>query len=97
MKAWRLAGILALGSVLGGCATVQPYDFTEFHKTPPRSILIVPVVNRSLDVDAAMTLRDSDAERFVDVVHRIGIEPFKSSVYGNPDQKSTDRLAALAA
>lgn len=53
MKAWMLAGVLALASVLGGCATVQPYDFTEFHKTPPRSILIVPVVNRSLDVDAA--------------------------------------------
>jgi sulfite reductase (NADPH) hemoprotein beta-component len=27
--------------------------------------------------------RDSDAERFVDVVHRIGIAPFKERVYGN--------------
>jgi sulfite reductase (NADPH) hemoprotein beta-component len=26
--------------------------------------------------------RDSDAERFVDVVHRLGIEPFKDRVYG---------------
>ena len=26
--------------------------------------------------------RDSDAERFVDVVHRLGIEPFKERVYG---------------
>ena len=35
--------------------------------------------------------RDSDAERFVDVVHRIGVEPFKEAVYGKPDQKSPRR------
>ncbi|MEO8144748.1 MAG: nitrite/sulfite reductase [Betaproteobacteria bacterium] len=48
-------------------------------------------------IDTYLERRDSDAERFVDVVHRIGIEPFKTGVYGNPDQKSTDRLAAVAA
>jgi sulfite reductase (NADPH) hemoprotein beta-component len=32
--------------------------------------------------------RDSDAERFVDVVHRIGIQPFKERVYGHPDQRA---------
>ena len=30
--------------------------------------------------------RDSEAERFVEVVHRIGVEPFKEYVYGNADQ-----------
>ncbi len=35
--------------------------------------------------------RDSDAERFVDVVQRIGIEPFKERVYGNPDQRPAHR------
>jgi sulfite reductase (NADPH) hemoprotein beta-component len=35
--------------------------------------------------------RDSEAERFVDVVHRIGIEPFKESVYGNADQRAAAR------
>jgi sulfite reductase (NADPH) hemoprotein beta-component len=48
-------------------------------------------------IETYLAQRDSEAERFVDVVHRIGIEPFKTSVYGNPDQKSTDRHAALAA
>jgi sulfite reductase (NADPH) hemoprotein beta-component len=32
--------------------------------------------------------RDSDAERFVDVVHRIGIQPFKERVYGHSDQRA---------
>jgi sulfite reductase (NADPH) hemoprotein beta-component len=32
--------------------------------------------------------RDSEAERFVDVVHRIGPEPFKEHVYGNPHQRA---------
>ena len=32
--------------------------------------------------------RDSDAERFIDVVQRIGIQPFKERVYGHPDQRA---------
>jgi sulfite reductase (NADPH) hemoprotein beta-component len=32
--------------------------------------------------------RDSEAERFVDVVGRIGIEPFKERVYGNAHQRA---------
>ena len=42
--------------------------------------------------------RDSDAERFVDVVHRIGIEPFKERVYGNAHQRAprSQREPALA-
>src|SRR4051794_25706448 len=35
--------------------------------------------------------RDSEAERFIDVVHRVGIEPFKESVYGNADQRAAAR------
>jgi sulfite reductase (NADPH) hemoprotein beta-component len=35
--------------------------------------------------------RDSDAERFVDVVHRIGIQPFKERVYGHFDQRAPRR------
>jgi len=35
--------------------------------------------------------RDSEAERFVDVVHRIGLEPFKESVYGNAHQRAPSR------
>jgi sulfite reductase (NADPH) hemoprotein beta-component len=40
--------------------------------------------------------RDSEAERFVEVVHRIGIEPFKESVYGNADQRAASRQRAVA-
>jgi sulfite reductase (NADPH) hemoprotein beta-component len=42
--------------------------------------------------------RDSDAERFIDVVQRIGIDPFKEQVYGKADQRSPRRQrdAALA-
>jgi sulfite reductase (NADPH) hemoprotein beta-component len=41
--------------------------------------------------------RDSDAERFIDVVHRIGIEPFKEHVYGNAHQGPAHRRGHLAA
>lgn len=44
---------LAVLSVLSGCVTPpDPVDFSAFHSANPRSILIVPSVNNTLDVDA---------------------------------------------
>jgi sulfite reductase (NADPH) hemoprotein beta-component len=40
--------------------------------------------------------RDSPEERFIDVVQRIGIEPFKRHVYGDPDKKQAHRSRQLA-
>ncbi len=48
-------------------------------------------------IQTYLELRDSENERFVDAVHRLGIEPFKKSVYGNTDQTTTDRRRARAA
>jgi len=42
-------------------------------------------------IDTYLEQRDSEAERFVDVVQRIGIEPFKERVYGNAHQRASDR------
>jgi sulfite reductase (NADPH) hemoprotein beta-component len=35
--------------------------------------------------------RDSEAERFIDTVHRIGVEPFKEKVYGKADRRAARR------
>ncbi|MEX0638430.1 MAG: nitrite/sulfite reductase [Burkholderiales bacterium] len=48
-------------------------------------------------IETYLAHRDGDAERFVDVVQRIGIEPFKTRVYGHPDQRRQDRRRSLAA
>ena len=48
-------------------------------------------------IETYLELRDNEAERFVDVVQRTGIEPFKTGVYGRPDQEPAARRAALAA
>jgi sulfite reductase (NADPH) hemoprotein beta-component len=42
--------------------------------------------------------RDSEVERFVDVVQRIGVQPFKEHVYGNAHQRAprSQREPALA-
>lgn len=57
----------------------------------------VPDVIEKL-IERYLTLRDSEAERFIDVVRRAGIEPFKEYVYGNADQgkKNRERLVAVA-
>src|SRR3954466_15612414 len=42
-------------------------------------------------IECYLERRESEVERFVDVVHRIGIEPFKERVYGNADQAAARR------
>jgi sulfite reductase (NADPH) hemoprotein beta-component len=42
-------------------------------------------------IECYLERRDSEAERFVDLVHRIGIEPFKEQVYGSADQAAARR------
>ncbi|HEY5897109.1 MAG TPA: nitrite/sulfite reductase, partial [Burkholderiales bacterium] len=50
----------------------------------------VPSVVEKL-IECYLERRDSEAERFVDVVHRIGIEPFKEHVYADADQGAPGR------
>jgi len=48
----RLLPFLAVAVLLGGCATVPPKDYTEFHKSNPRSILVLPPANETTEVIA---------------------------------------------
>jgi sulfite reductase (NADPH) hemoprotein beta-component len=56
----------------------------------------VPDVIEKL-IECYLLARESDAERFVDVVRRTGIEPFKERVYGNAYQEPEHRSRHLAA
>jgi len=47
-------------------------------------------------IETYLRSRDSEDERFVDCVHRIGIEPFKENVYGHADSPRQDREPAVA-
>ena len=42
-------------------------------------------------------LREAEEERFIDVVHRVGVEPFKAHLYAKADQESSTRERQLAA
>jgi hypothetical protein len=55
MKTSALASFIALPLLLAGCAgnKVIPKDYTAFSNASPKSLLIVPVVNHSNEVDAA--------------------------------------------
>ena len=48
-------------------------------------------------IDVYLEKRDSEAERFIDVVWRIGVEPFKNHVYGSHHQRQESRNRSLAA
>lgn len=51
----RVLALAAVAIVVTGCATPTPpphNDYTAFRQADPRSVLVVPVVSRSVDVDA---------------------------------------------
>lgn len=54
--ALRLAALVTAVSVLGGCATRQPYDYTAFREARPASILVLPPINNSPDVKATYSM-----------------------------------------
>jgi hypothetical protein len=51
----RLSGLFFL-LVLSGCATTERPQFTAFHDAQPKSILVVPIVNDSVDVQAPLSV-----------------------------------------
>ncbi|HEY6100783.1 MAG TPA: GNA1162 family protein, partial [Anaeromyxobacter sp.] len=54
MTTARALAAAALLAALSGCATAPPAkDYAKLAAARPRSILIVPVVNKSVDVNAA--------------------------------------------
>lgn len=55
MNNCKAALCILILAVLQGCAsTPPPYDWSAFEAASPRSILIIPVVNNSVDVDAPL-------------------------------------------
>ena len=39
--------------LFGGCAQQHPYDYSAFSQHPPRSILVIPPLNNSMEVNAS--------------------------------------------
>lgn len=52
----KLAVALTAAGVLGACATRAPVDYTEFQASRPASILVLPPINNSPDVNATYSL-----------------------------------------
>ncbi len=45
--------LLSLVTLFAGCASRPPrYDYSQFRTEGPRSILVVPVINKSIDANA---------------------------------------------
>ena len=53
MKKFSALLLIYLATVLTGCATPTPYDYSAFRDSNPRSILVLPPVNRTLDTKAS--------------------------------------------
>lgn len=51
---WLLVAIFL--PIVSGCVSVKPYDYSEFRKSRPGSILVLPPVNQSPDVKASISV-----------------------------------------
>lgn len=54
MKRIITGAVLAATLLLGGCATPPAYDWSGYEAADPHSILVLPVLNNTVDVDAPL-------------------------------------------
>jgi hypothetical protein len=54
--ALRWTALAAAALLLGGCATRQPYDYSAFREARPASILVLPPLNSSPDINATYSM-----------------------------------------
>lgn len=64
MKTWAKTGAaVAVAALLTACATTtMPYDYTAFKASKPKSILVLPPLNESLDVKATAGMLASSTQ-----------------------------------
>ncbi|WP_374626112.1 DUF799 domain-containing protein [Pandoraea sp.] len=58
VRLFRWVTVAALAAVMTGCAVHQatPYDYTAFKESKPKSILVLPPLNESPDIDATYSV-----------------------------------------
>ena len=52
----KFVPLLFIAVILAGCATSQPYDYSEYKQSRPHSILVLPPINNSPDVNATYSM-----------------------------------------
>ena len=97
---FRLILTLVLVLTLGGCATVPPYDYTAFKESRPRSILVMPPTNLSVEIDAShsvfshVSLPLAESGYYVFPVAVVS-ETFKSNGIMSPEEAAAVPLDRL--
>ncbi|MDY0273108.1 MAG: DUF799 domain-containing protein [Advenella sp.] len=91
---------VVLASVATGCAVQQPYDYTAFKESNPRSILVLPPANSSPDVLASesvfsqVTRPLAESGYYVFPVAMVS-ETFKANGITDPDETHLVNLNKL--
>jgi hypothetical protein len=96
---WRLA--LAATALLAGCAAPQPkMDYTAFRQARPQSILVLPPINESPDINATFSMYSqvsyplAEAGYYVMPVALVN-ETFRQNGLSNPPEMHEVSLAKL--
>lgn len=99
MKA-RIFLLAAMSLALAACATQKPYDYTAFKHAKPKSILILPPVNKSPDIKASSSLLAwtsfpvAEAGYYVFPVAAVA-ETFRQNGLSEPEEIALTRIDKL--
>ena len=91
LTALKTSALLTCLAILGGCAAPKGYDYTAFLESKPASILVLPPVNQSPDVNATFsmlaqaTLPLAESGYYVMPVALVN-ETFKQNGLANPPE-----------
>ncbi len=100
MKTFPILVLVLLGSLLTGCVTTTPYDYSAFKASDPRSILVLPPVNQTLDVAASYSFLTHVSMPLAEsgyYVFPVGVveETFRENGLTDPDEIHTLPLERL--
>ncbi|MGH1449514.1 MAG: DUF799 domain-containing protein [Pseudomonadaceae bacterium] len=100
MKTLPILVLVLLGSLLTGCVTTTPYDYSAFKASDPRSILVLPPVNQTLDVAASYSFLTHVSMPLAEsgyYVFPVGVveETFRENGLTDPDEIHTLPLERL--
>lgn len=91
---------LAVAALLTGCAAPKAYDYTAFKQAKPRSILVLPPVNESIDIKATHSLLSQSSRPLAEAGYYVlpvalVEETFRQNGLSQPDDMHAVELKRL--
>lgn len=87
----RTVSLLLCSFAFTGCAVKKPYDYTDYRESNPRSILVLPPVNKTADTKATLSFYSNTQRPLAEAGYYVfpialTYETFKGNGFTVPDE-----------